>query len=350
MVKNVFDKGKTKQNASESVRKRQILSVASDLFARFGFSATIDQIAETMGVTKGHIYYYFSSKQEILYQIFRQAMGVFLEEIHEANDSILPVDERLKAVLKSHIISICDNQAVMTVFMDLRKDLNPSYWQEIVCSRKYYERLIQNLIKEGIEKRLFIHQNEKLLSYTILGSINWVYVWFKEEGGESAENVAEIMSNYLVNGLRRWHNLSSVKLGRSINEISINDSASFKKTINDTDVFLFAGITGDYNPMYISDEFARKTSYGKRIVHEGITTSLISPVLGNMLPGLGTVTLESTYRHKNPVYPGDTITASAIVTDKYVEKNLLKMDLKWINQNDEEVAEGKVTVMPPVRG
>ncbi len=346
MVRNVFEKNKSKKNATESIRKRQILSVASELFARFGFSATIDQIAETMGVTKGHIYYYFASKQEILYQIFRQAMDFFLEEIHEANDSKLLVDERLKAVLRSHIISICENQAVMTVFMDLRKDLNLEYWHEIVVSRKEYEKVIQNLIKEGIDEGHFIKGNENLLSYTILGSINWVYVWFKKNGKISKENVAAIMSNYLVNGLRGWHNASSVKMDKSIREVSINDNASVKKTINDADFYLFAGIAGDCSPMYTGVE---KTSYGKRIVHDGIIMSLIYPVLGNMLPGLDAVVNESSYSFKGPVYQGDTITASAVVSDKDINKNIIKMNLKWVNQKGEEVAEGAITVSFPER-
>lgn len=333
--------------SSEDKRKQQILTTASNLFAKMGYSATIDQIAEEMGVTKGHLYYYFKSKQEILFQIFRQAMDSFLAVIHQADNPELPAAQRLKSILKAHIIAICENRNIMTVFMDLRRDLLPEHWREIAASRKSYESLIQKLIREGIAEGYFIPENEKILSFTILGSINWVYVWFQEQGEMSKENIAELMSEYLLQGLGRWTAMSSVKLGKTINEISIGDSASFSKTISETDVYLFAGITGDFNPMHVNEEFARKTMFGKRIAHGGIATSMIAPVLGTILPGLGTVALEISCRYKAPVYPGDTITASATVLEKNEPKNRIRMELKWVNQEGVEVAVGEGTVMPP---
>ena len=347
MSENIFSKTIMESSSTEEVRKQQILATASLVFADQGYSASIDQIAGEMGVTKGHIYHYFNSKQDILFQIFSQAMNSFLEGIDAANDHSLPVDQRLQAILNAHILAICENKAVMTVFMDLRRELSTEHWQKILLSRDRYEKIIQNLIKEGIDQGYFVPKNEQILSYTILGSINWVYVWFQEKGELEKEEIARLMSEYLLQGLRRHLELSSVRLGKTINEISIGDSASFSKTVSETDVYLFAGITGDFNPIHVNEEFARKTMFGKRIAHGGITTSLIAPVLGTILPGLGTVALETTCRFKAPVYPGDTITASATVLGKDEEKNRVRMELKWINQDDVVVAKGEAVVMPP---
>ncbi len=141
--------------------------------------------------------------------------------------------------------------------------------------------------------------------------------------------------------------MSSVKLGKTIDEIEIGESASFSKTISETDIYLFAGITGDFNPMHVNEEFAKKTMFGRRIAHGGIATSLIAPVLGTMLPGLGTVAISMSCRYRAPVYPGDTVTATAKVTEKNREKNRVKMDLTWTNQDGTEVALGECSVMPP---
>lgn len=347
MSGGIFQKYSTDDIPVEEKRKQQILSAASEVFARLGYSATIDQIAEEMGVTKGHIYYNFSSKQEILFQIFSQAMDFFLKEIALVNDPALPVDQRLKAVLEAHIIAICENRAIMTVFMDLRRDLLPEHWTEIAASRNYYEKMIQDLIREGIDEGYFVSENERILSYTILGSINWVYVWFKENGELSKEQIARLMSGYLLQGLRRWPKLSTVSLGKTIKEISVGDSASFSKTISESDVYLFAGITGDFNPMHVNEEFARKTMFGKRIAHGGIATSLIAPVLGTILPGLGTVALDMSCRYQSPVYPGDTITATATVIEKDEGKNRVRMKFNWTNQEGVVVASGEGTVLPP---
>ncbi len=138
-----------------------------------------------------------------------------------------------------------------------------------------------------------------------------------------------------------------MKLGLTIDEISIGDSASFSKTVSESDIYLFAGITGDFNPMHVNEEFSKKTPFGSRIAHGGITTSLIAPVLGTMLPGLGTVALETTCKFKAPVYPGDTVTATATVTEKNVEKNQVSMDFTWTKQDGTVVAKGQGRVMPP---
>ena len=203
MNKDIFTRDTSGITNAEEGRKQQALAAASRVFANQGYSATIDQIAGEMGVTKGHIYYYFNSKQEILFQIFSQAMNSFLDGIDAANNPYLPIDQRLQTILKAHIMAICENKAVMTVFMDLRRELTPEHWQKILSSRNRYEQIIQSLIKEGIEQGCFVRKNEQILSYTILGSINWVYVWFREKGKLEKEEIAQLISDYLLRGLRR---------------------------------------------------------------------------------------------------------------------------------------------------
>ncbi len=139
-----------------------------------------------------------------------------------------------------------------------------------------------------------------------------------------------------------------MKLGKTINEIEIGESASFSKTITETDITLFAGITGDFNPMHTNEEFAKKTMFKRRIAHGGIATSLLAPVLGTLLPGLGTVALSTSCRYKAPVYPGDTVTVKATVKEKEVEKNRVNMECIWSNQEDTVVAKGEALVMPPL--
>lgn len=347
MNEGIFSRNIPKTISVEEKRKQQVLAAASRIFADYGYSATIDQIAGDIGVTKGHIYHYFASKQDILFQIFSQAMNSFLEGIDTANNPHLPVDQRLQSVLKAHIMAICENKAVMTVFMDLRRELLPENWQKILVARNRYEQIIQNLIREGIAQGYFVPNNEQILSYAILGSINWVYVWFQQQGQFDKEEIARLMSEYLLQGLRKHLELNAARLGKTVSEISIGDSASFSKTISETDVYLFAGISGDFNPIHVNEEFAGKTFFGKRVAHGGITTSLIYSVLGTVLPGMGTVALETTCRFKAPVFFGDTITASAKVLEKDEEKNRVSMELKWVNQNNVVVAEGKALVMPP---
>jgi len=137
------------------------------------------------------------------------------------------------------------------------------------------------------------------------------------------------------------------ELGKSYDEIQVGDKASFSKTVTETDIALFAAITGDFNPMHMNEEFAKMTPFKTRIAHGGIPHSLIAPVWGTKLPGLGTVALEIKTRFKAPTYPGDTITATTEVVEKMEERKWIKMKLTWTNQKGEIVGVGEGLVIPP---
>ena len=125
--------------------------------------------------------------------------------------------------------------------------------------------------------------------------------------------------------------------------------ASFTKTVTETDVYLFAGISGDFNPMHMNEEFAKLTPFGTRIAHGALPQCLIAPVLGTKLPGLGTIALEITTRFRSPTFFGDTVTASAEVVEKIEEKRRVRLKLLWTNQRGETVATGEALVIPPPR-
>jgi acyl dehydratase len=137
------------------------------------------------------------------------------------------------------------------------------------------------------------------------------------------------------------------ELGKSYDQLQIGEEASFTKTITETDVYLFAGISGDFNPMHLNEEFAKRTPFRTRIAHGALPQSLIARVLGMMLPGLGTIALEIRCRFKAPTLFGDTITAKAKVAEKLEDKRWVRMVLTWTNQREETIAEGEAVVIPP---
>ena len=92
-------------------------------------------------------------------------------------------------------------------------------------------------------------------------------------------------------------------------DIQIGDTATFSKTISEFDIYQFAGITGDFNPMHINEEFADTTIFEDRIAHGLLTGSFISTVLGMKLPGPNSIYLSQSFSFTAPVKIGDTITA-----------------------------------------
>lgn len=132
-----------------------------------------------------------------------------------------------------------------------------------------------------------------------------------------------------------------------ITDMHVGQSAEFTKTLSESDVYLFAGITGAQNPMQVNDIYARNTRYKERIVHGMLTSSLISTVIGTQLPGNGTIYVEQVVEFKAPVYFGDTVTAIVEVSDIYLEKNRVRLRTYCKNQDDEVVVDGYAMVMPP---
>jgi len=138
-----------------------------------------------------------------------------------------------------------------------------------------------------------------------------------------------------------------IEKGKTFEEIKVGDRASFTKTITETDVYLFAGISGDFNPVHVNEEYAKTTPFKSRIAHGGLAASLLAPVLGMKLPGIGTVALEVTQKFRNPTYFGDTITCAVEVIKKIDRLKVIDMKILWTNQKGEVVSKGNCRVMPP---
>lgn len=134
---------------------------------------------------------------------------------------------------------------------------------------------------------------------------------------------------------------------KTIDTIQVGDVATFSKTISEFDVYMYAGISGDFNPAHINAVEAEKGMFKERIAHGMVSASLISTVLGCHLPGPGTIYMSQELNFKRPVKFGDTIEAKVEVLEKIEEKNRLILRTTCTNQHGEIVIDGKATVMPP---
>ena len=133
--------------------------------------------------------------------------------------------------------------------------------------------------------------------------------------------------------------------GLTMNQIEVGQSASFAKTITETDVYMFAGITGDLNPAHVNEDYAKDTMFKGRIAHGMLGASLISTVLGTRLPGPGTIYMKQDIKFLAPVRFGDTITATCTVKEKIEGRNRVIMDCKVTNQDGVDVIVGEATII-----
>ena len=133
--------------------------------------------------------------------------------------------------------------------------------------------------------------------------------------------------------------------GYSIDEIYIGQKASFTKTITEHDVYTFAGLCCDFNPLHVNAEYAKTTRFGERIAHGMLTASLFSTLIGMCIPGADAIFLGQSCRFVRPVRFGDTVTMTGELVEIKKEKKIVTLKVTIVNQNNEVVIEGDATAM-----
>lgn len=132
-----------------------------------------------------------------------------------------------------------------------------------------------------------------------------------------------------------------------LDDLQVGDRATMARTVTEADVVLFAGVTGDANPVHLNEAWARSTRFGGRIAHGMLTAGYISAVLGTQLPGPGVIYMEQTLRFRKPVRIGETITAAVEVADINREKRRVRLTTVCTNEEGVEVLTGEALVLVP---
>ena len=136
--------------------------------------------------------------------------------------------------------------------------------------------------------------------------------------------------------------------GYFIEDLTVGMSASYAKTITETDIVIFAGISGDNNPLHLNEEFARESIFKGRIAHGMLTAVFISTVLGTKLPGPGCVYLNQEVKFKAPVRSGETVNTTVTISDIILKKKrVIAQSVCWVG--DKVVVEGTSMLLVPSR-
>ena len=136
-------------------------------------------------------------------------------------------------------------------------------------------------------------------------------------------------------------------IGLTIDKLTVGQQARFSKTVSESDVYLYAGISGDFNPAHINQAYAETTAFKTRIAHGMLSAGFISNVLGNQLPGPGTIYMSQSLTFLAPDAIGDTITATVEVIEILAEKKRVRLKTVCTNQEGQEILIGEALVSPP---
>jgi len=130
-------------------------------------------------------------------------------------------------------------------------------------------------------------------------------------------------------------------------KLEIGATAQVSKTIGEHDVYTFAGLTGDFNPVHVDEVAAGRSRFGARVAHGMLAAGLFSAILGTKLPGPGTIYLGQELKFLAPVRFGDTVTAHVELLELRTDKPIAVFRTWAVNQKGETVIDGKATVLLP---
>ena len=194
-----------------SLRRRvEILQSAAAAFRTRGYHATsVDDIAQTLRMTKGSLYYYFKNKEEILYVCHDHTLDLLLRVLRDIQATGQSPDVRLRAVIAAFVELMTEElHGTAAVTLDL-KELSPPLRRKITAKRDRFERAVRRTIREGIDKGVFRRIDPKFATFAIMGAINWIPHWFDPAGKADAKEIGAAFAEFFVAGLLRNSNNGS---------------------------------------------------------------------------------------------------------------------------------------------
>lgn len=185
-------------------RTEEVYTKAAKLFKQYGYLNTpLNEIAKSLGIQKGSLYYYITDKETLLFNILNRTMDKMLEHVGNLPLKNMPPDKKLVQIIRAHIVNAVRYLNEFSVLLHDTQYLPPKQKEIIRSKEKQYENIFLNIIKEGIEKKIFADYDKKVVVNMILGSCNWLYQWFSPKAAKSSEEIADIFSKVFLNGLAR---------------------------------------------------------------------------------------------------------------------------------------------------
>ncbi len=184
-------------------RKEQIEKTATALFKRKGYTATsMRDLANALGIEAASIYSHIRSKEEILQRVCFKMADEFFDALDTAESMAGPATVRLQRAIAAHVQVLTQNTEASAVFLHEWRHLSEPLHSNFLALRDKYEARFRDIIREGIQRGEFSVPDEKFAVLTILSALNWIHTWYKPEGKMTPTEIAENLSEMLLNGLR----------------------------------------------------------------------------------------------------------------------------------------------------
>jgi AcrR family transcriptional regulator len=184
-------------------RWAELIEVATQVFYEKGYdAASLQDIADRLGMLKGSLYYYIQSKEDLLFDVISAVHKEGLAVVRACADTAGDPLQRLRAVIVGHVEHTCANLVQTAVFLHELSALPPERRVEVLGNEHAYQGVFRDLIelaqKDGLARA---DLDPRLAALSVLGSTNWVYRWFRPGGDFSAEQIAEELAEMAIRGI-----------------------------------------------------------------------------------------------------------------------------------------------------
>jgi AcrR family transcriptional regulator len=182
-----------------ALKRRSILSVASGLFAKFGYANTrLDTVAEHLGVTKQFIYSEFDSKAELLAEICMSAVTSSLAATEEEPDGRKSAADRMRDLVRLFVTAVCEYRTDVAVYAKERNNLREADALRLDTARRKLDERVRRIIEDGVKSGEFQVGKPRIAALTIQGMISWMYVWYHPEGPLTVDELAEEIAGQVM--------------------------------------------------------------------------------------------------------------------------------------------------------
>jgi AcrR family transcriptional regulator len=192
----------TAPNAPPWSMRVEILKSAASAFRRLGYhGATVEHIATALRMKKGNLYYYFRNKEEILFACHQYSLDKLLAILEQVEQRDGSPDDKLRHLIGAFVHTILDELQGTALFLDLEA-LSPAHRRAVVARRDRFDRGLRQVLEQGVSDGTFAAADVKLLSFAILGAVNWIPRWYQPDGPSTSQEIADRFADFLIGGLR----------------------------------------------------------------------------------------------------------------------------------------------------
>ncbi len=183
-------------------RKEQIFEAGARLFAEKGYGRTsLQEVADALGVTKPALYYYYRSKEELLFEITSFVMDRVTADLREVGGASLPPVEKLRELIRRYVLFFAAHPHELTIMSTEVDSLGPERREVILGRQREYLQLVRAIVRELLAEHPGSSLDETSVAFALLGGMNWIFKWYDPAGRVTPEKLVEDFVRIYTHGL-----------------------------------------------------------------------------------------------------------------------------------------------------